>query len=229
MSTSTPEQTDQQAGAAVWERRFDAVIFDMDGTLVDSTPAVRRAWTTWAVEHEVTAEQLLGQHGKPSAGVVRSLLPPERHEGAVARINELELADVHDIVVLPGAAEALVALRSARVAIATSCDRPLATARIAAAELIAPEVVVTVDDVQRGKPHPDPFLEAARRLGVAPERCLVVEDAPAGLAAARAAGCATLAVLTTTDRAEVTADAVIPDLSYVTWSVEGDGVRVHLR
>ncbi len=210
----------------VWDRTFDAVIFDMDGTLVDSTPAVRRAWTTWAVEHQVTAEQLLGHHGKPSAGVVRSLIAPAGQDAAVARINELELADVHDIVVLPGAAESLAALASARVAIATSCDRPLAAARIGAAGVVAPDVLVTVDDVTRGKPHPDPFLEAARRLGVPPERCLVVEDAPAGLAAARAAGCATLAVVTTTQRDDLHADSVVDDLSHVVWTVEGDQVRV---
>lgn len=215
--------------STLWDRTFDAVIFDMDGTLVDSTPAVKRAWTTWAIEHQITAEQLMGHHGKPSAGVVRSLVAADRQEAAVARINELELADVHDIVVLPGAAEALAALETARTAIATSCDRPLAAARIAAAGVVAPDVVVTVDDVERGKPHPDPFLEAARRLGVPPERCLVVEDAPAGLAAAHAAGCATLAVQTTTDPADLSADATVPDLSHVTWTVEGNGVRVHLR
>ncbi|MGI8456918.1 MAG: HAD-IA family hydrolase [Propionibacteriaceae bacterium] len=227
MSTSVPIPGGQRP--SLWDRTFGAVVFDLDGTLVDSTPAVKRAWTTWAIEHEVTTEQLKGQHGKPSAGVVRSLIPADRHDPAIDRISELELADVHDIVVLPGAAEALAALESARTAIATSCDRPLAAARIAAAGLLAPAVVVTVDDVERGKPHPDPFLEAARRLGVPPECCLVVEDAPAGLAAAHAAGCATLAVQTTTDLADLHADAIVSDLSRVTWTVAADGVRVHPR
>lgn len=162
------------------ELDFDAVIFDMDGTLIDSTPAVVRAWTTWAEEHGVTAEQLAGQHGIPSAGVIRSLLPEHRHEAAIDRINELELDDVHDIVVLPGAVDALAALAAARNAIATSCTMPLARARIAAAELVPPSVLVTADQVAHGKPAPDPFLLAAERLGVAPERCLVVEDAPPG-------------------------------------------------
>ena len=101
-------------------------------------------------------------------------------------------------MVLPGAVEALSALRDAKNAIATSCTIPLAKARIEAAELVPPSVLVTADDVQRGKPAPDPYLEAAARLGVDPGRCLVVEDAPAGLASAREAGCPTLAVVTTT-------------------------------
>ena len=208
------------------EQEFEAVIFDMDGTLIDSTPAVERAWTTWALEHGLTRAEIAGNHGVPSAGVVRMYLPEEQHETAIARINVLELEDVQDIVVLPGAAEALAALSSAKNAIATSCTVPLAKARIAAAQLVAPSVLVTADDVVRGKPAPDPFLEAARRLGVDPKRCLVVEDAPAGLQAARAAGCATLAVVTTTPEEELYADGVVPDLASVSFVVTAPGIRV---
>ena len=205
---------------------FDAVLFDMDGTLIDSTPAVRRAWAVWGEEQGLAPADLLGHHGMPSAQVVAKLLPAERRAAATDRINELELTDVHDIVVLPGAAEALSALRDARNAIATSCTVPLARARIGAAGLQPPSVLVTVDDVARGKPAPDPFLEAARRLGVPPERCLVVEDAPMGLTAARAAGCFTLAVTTTTPPDELDADAVVPDLAAVRFEVVGEGIRV---
>jgi sugar-phosphatase len=208
------------------EQDFDAVIFDMDGTLIDSTPAVARAWTTWAVEHGVTAEELAGHHGMPSAGVIRRLLPEHRHATAIDRINELELEDVHDIVVLPGAVDALEALASARNAIATSCTMPLARARIAAAELQPPDVLVTADQVAHGKPAPDPFLLAAKRLGVDPARCLVVQDAPAGLAAAEAAGCYRLAVITTTPEEELVADGVVRNLGDVEFVVTGDTIRV---
>lgn len=208
------------------DQEFEAVIFDMDGTLIDSTPAVLRAWSVWASEHGLTPEDLQGNHGVPSAGVVRKVLPEHRHESAIERINELELQDVHDITVLPGAAEALATLSSAKNAIATSCSRPLARARIAAARLVPPSVLVTADDVVHGKPAPDPFLEAARRLGVDPGRCLVVEDAPAGLRAARAAGCWTLAVVTTTRVEELQADAVVGDLSAVTFEVTDQAIRV---
>lgn len=207
---------------------FDAVIFDMDGTLIDSTPAVVRAWTTWATEHGLTADDIAGNHGVPSAGVVRAVLPEHRHESAIARINELEIDDVGDIVVLPGAAEALSILAGAKNAIATSCTISLATARISAAGLVAPSVLVTADDVRHGKPAPDPFLEAAKRLGVDPRRCLVVEDAPKGLQSAHAAGCFTLAVVTTTHPDELLADAVVPNLASVRFVPEADGIRVVL-
>jgi mannitol-1-/sugar-/sorbitol-6-phosphatase len=207
---------------------FEAVIFDLDGTLIDSTPAVNRAWTTWASEHGLTATEVGRHHGVPSASVVRAVLPEDRYEAAVQRITELELADVHDVVVLPGAAEALAALARAKNAIATSCTVPLAKARIAAAQLETPTVIVTADDVVNGKPHPEPFLEAARMLDVDPQRCLVVEDAPKGLEAAQAAGCFTLAVVTTTPREALDADAIVADLSEVRFEVDEDGVRISL-
>ena len=207
---------------------FEAVLFDMDGTLIDSTPAVLRAWTTWMHEYGLTREEMGRHHGMPSAQVVRSLLAEDQHVEAIRRIDELELADVHDIVVLPGAAEALDTLRSAKNAIATSCTVPLAQARIRAAQLEPPSVLVTVDDVAHGKPAPDPFLEAARRLGADPARCLVVEDAPKGLEAAHAAGCFTLAVVTTTAREDLHADAVVTNLSEVVFVPGEDGIRVEL-
>ena len=110
-------------------------------------------------------------------------------------------------------------------AIATSCTVPLAGSAIRAAQLVPPSVLVTVDDVVHGKPHPEPFLEAARRLGADPRRCLAVEDAPRGLEAARAAGCFTLAVVTTTPREALDADAIVADLSDVRFDTNHEGVR----
>jgi mannitol-1-/sugar-/sorbitol-6-phosphatase len=208
---------------------FEAVLFDMDGTLIDSTPAVMRAWTVWAGEMGLTEEELGRHHGVPSAGVVRAVLPPDRQQAAIDRINELELADVGDIVVLPGAAEALKALVEVKNAIATSCNRPLAWARIRAAGLQPPSTLVTADDVTNGKPDPEPFLLAAEKLGVDPRRCLVVEDAPMGLKAAHGAGCSTLAVVTTTPREALDADAIVDDLSAVEFLPGEDGIRIRLR
>jgi sugar-phosphatase len=207
---------------------FEAVIFDMDGTLIDSTPAVMRSWATWSAEFGLTPSDLAGQHGVPSAGVVRAVLAADRHEEAIRRIDALELADVDGIEVLPGAAEALAALVGAKNAIATSCTIPLAKARIAAARLTPPSVLVTADDVRRGKPDPDPFLEAAKRLDADPRRCLVVEDAPAGLQAARAAGCFTLAVVTTNRPQDLDADAVVTNLSAVVFTHGSEGIRVRM-
>jgi len=213
-------------------RSFAAVLFDMDGTLIDSTPVVNRSWLRWATEEGVDPARLAGMHGVPAAGIVERLLPPERRAAAVRRIDAIELADTEGITVLPGAAEALVALPRGRAAIATSCTRPLARARIAATSLAAPEVVVTADDVERGKPDPAPYLLAAARLGVQAARCLVVEDAPSGLASARAAGCATLAVATTHSVADLRAaapDAVVASLAAVALVAGGEGVRVVAR
>jgi sugar-phosphatase len=210
-------------------RPFAAVVFDMDGTLIDSTTVVVRSWLRWAQEHGVDPRRLEGFHGVPAAAIVAELLPRHRHDDAVARITEIELADTDGIDVLPGAAEALAALAPDHSAIATSCTAPLAAARIAASGLVAPRVLVTADDVERGKPHPDPFLLAAQRLGVDPADCLVVEDAPGGLQAARAAGCATLAVTTTTEREALVADAVVTDLSQVVFTRTASQVSLSPR
>ncbi len=209
-------------------RALAAVLFDLDGTLVDSTAAVVRSWARWAQEEGVDPRALNGSHGRPAAEIAASVLPAGRVTAAVARIEAIELADTGGVAPLPGAVAALVALPDGRAAVATSCTRPLAAARIGAAGLAAPRVVVTVDDVTRGKPAPDPFLLAAERLGVDPTRCLVVEDAPAGLAGARAAGCATLAVTTTHGPDELEADVVVATLADVVLAATGAGVEVRL-
>jgi len=208
-------------------RVFAAVLFDLDGTLVDSTQVVERSWLALAAEIGLDPVRLKGFHGVPARGIVDVLLPVEERASALKRITVIELDDTEGITMLPGAERALHELAGAPVAIATSCTAPLAAARIAAARVEAPTVLVTVDDVLNGKPAPDPFLEAAARLGVAPGQCLVVEDAPMGLEAARAAGCATLAVATTAPAGDLDADAVVGTLDEVRWTVSGDGIRVH--
>lgn len=213
-------------------RTFVAVLFDMDGTLIDSIAAVERCWVRWAEEFGLDVAQLAGYHGVPARGIAERLLEPAFVDAAVARIEQLEMADTAGIAVLPGTLDALAVLTGAtpqRCAIATSCTAPLARARVAAAGLPVPEVLVTASDVSRGKPAPDPYLLAADRLGVDPADCLVVEDAPAGLESARAAGCATLAVSLTTPRADLVADAVVPNLGAVSFQVSDGRVALGPR
>jgi sugar-phosphatase len=211
---------------------FDAVLFDMDGTLISSIASVERSWTTLAAEFAIPAELIagFGFHGVPARDIIERLLADRGAEvraRALARIVELEVTDTADIAVLPGAGEALAALaEGSRSAIVTSCDARLAAARLAASGLPAPALVVTADDVTRGKPDPEPYVLGARRLGVDPARCLVVEDAPAGLTSGREAGAATLALCTTTDPDRLDADAVVADLAAVRFEVSAAGVRV---
>jgi sugar-phosphatase len=210
-------------------RVFEAVLFDMDGTLIDSTPSVERSWARWAEGRGLDRGGITVAHGVPARQILASFLPVAEVDGALVEIEAMEVADVEGIVVLPGALDALVALPPGRAAIATSSTQPLAKARIAATGLPVPAVVVTANDVTVGKPHPGPYLLAAARLGVDPARCLVVEDSPAGLASGRAAGCATLALSTTHATTDLHADAVVVSLADVRFVASDTGIRVDPR
>jgi mannitol-1-/sugar-/sorbitol-6-phosphatase len=202
-----------------------AVLFDMDGTLIDSTPAVDRAWAEWERRWDVRLGMRPSALGRPARDIVAERVPAAQAEEAFRDIERLEVADTDGIVALPGARELLAALPADRWAIATSCSAPLAAARLAAVG-IAPRALVTASDTARGKPAPDPYLAAAAALGVPPEECLVVEDAIAGIAAGRAAGCATLGVLGTEAAEALPADAVVADLRGV--RVERDGALLRV-
>lgn len=208
------------------DRTFEAVLFDMDGTLINSTPVVERCWLQWAREFGVDPIRLRGIHGVPAASVISQMLPEPVRGRALARITELEENDTDGIIVLPGALQALSSLPAGRAAIATSCTDGLARVRIGATGLPVPQVLVTVEQTPVGKPAPEPYLLAAEKLGVAPQRCLVVEDATSGVQAGRAAGCATLAVLTHLVPGSSGADAEVPDLSAVRFAVRPDGVSL---
>ncbi len=197
---------------------FRGVLLDLDGTLIDSIPSVVRSWVRWCEEYGIDPERLRGSHGVTASHLIGRLLPEEQRGPAHDRIVELEVADAEGIELLPGAADLLRLLRDAEVptAVVTSCSAPLARARLAATGLPRPDAVVTASDVPRGKPWPDPWLLGAERIDVPPGDCLVVEDAVAGLRAARAAGCRGLtAVTTTTPPAELAelAHLVVADVA----------------
>ncbi|MEZ0068058.1 sugar-phosphatase [Streptacidiphilus sp. MAP12-20] len=202
----------------------DAVLFDNDGTLIDSLASVRRCWGRWASESGIEPQRLdeVGYVGRPAREVIAELLPEPEVAAAVARLQELELADAANTRLLPGTEELLSSLPRDRWAVVTAAARVLALRRLSALGLTVP-MLVGAEDVTRGKPDPEPFLKAAERLGVAPSRCVVVEDSPAGLAAGRAAGMHTVALATTHDPGELAADVIAKDLSQVRPLVEPDG------
>ncbi|MEU2792170.1 HAD-IA family hydrolase [Streptomyces sp. NPDC007100] len=205
-----------------------ALLFDNDGTLVSSIESVRRCWTRWAGEYGITAEEFarVELHGRPAADIVADLLPAARVPEALARIEQLEVEDVAGgVVALPGTLALLAQVPPERWAVVTSATRRLAEARLAEVG-IHPKHLIAVDDVTRGKPDPEPFLLAARRLGVDPARCVVFEDAPAGLAAGRAAGMTTVALATTHRVEELSADVLVGDLSAVSAQATADGVEI---
>ena len=176
---------------------FAAVISDLDGVLVDSSAPTVRSWRAWGERHGLDGEAIqAGNHGRPARAVIAEHVAPSQLDEETAMLAHAETTDTDGVIALPGAGDVL-ALPQGRVAIATSCTAPLARARLAAAGLPVPDVLVTADQVENGKPAPDPYLLAAERLGVDPAACLVFEDAPAGIAAGRAAGMTVWAVTTT--------------------------------
>jgi mannitol-1-/sugar-/sorbitol-6-phosphatase len=230
--TDALQTQDPTTVTAVTDRTFAAVLFDMDGTLISSVASVVRSWTRLAQELDIPAISFTELHGVPARDLVTRMLPdrsPAEREHALRRVVELEMEDVDDIEILPGAAEALTALAATgRCAIVTSCGRDLAATRLRTAGVAVPAVVVTADDVRHGKPDPEPFRLGAERLGVDPRQCLVVEDAAAGIASARAAGAATLALTTTMVAERLDGDVVVGDLGAVRFSLVPDGVRVRM-
>ncbi len=186
---------------AALSRAYDAVMFDMDGTLLSSIAVIERVWGQWFTRHGMDPEEWIPRiHGIKAIDVIESLaLPGVDARTEAAWIEAEEMLDTDGIRQIEGAAEFLSTLPPERWAIVTSAPAGLARLRIAAAGLPMPEIIVTAEDVEKGKPDPACYLLAARRLGVDPARCLVFEDAPAGIAAGSAAGC-DVAVISATHR-----------------------------
>jgi mannitol-1-/sugar-/sorbitol-6-phosphatase len=176
----------------------DALLFDMDGVLIDSTPAVARVWTRWALDHGFDpAEVVRRAQGRPSITTIRELLPNSDHQVENAKVESSEIEDLEGVVPLPGALDLLSRLPSERWAIVTSSTRALAEVRIRAACLPRPALFITSSDVTHGKPHPEPYMKAAESLGFTSANCIVVEDAPAGIKSGKEAGSRVIAFPTT--------------------------------
>jgi len=213
------------------QRAFAAFLFDMDGTILTSIKAAERVWGQWAKGHGLDVEAFLPTiHGKRTEETIRGLaLPGVDPVREAAFITRAEIEDVAGIEAIKGCADFLAGLPRGRWAIVTSAPRLLAEARIAAAGLPIPEVLVAAEDVERGKPAPDPFLLGARRLGVAPADCLVFEDTLAGLESARTAGMASVVVTTTHSHPLETDVTAVLDYEDLLAVLSQEGLRVTYR
>ncbi|KAI0637977.1 phosphatase [Trametes polyzona] len=228
--------------------QFDAILFDMDGTLVDSTDGVVGAWELFAEKYPGldVGQVLSSSHGVRTVENLKlhcGITDPDELEREASRFEDAIVSESkkngrHGIVALPGVQDVMKSigpfhkLPKPRWAICTSATKGYATAALQAAGIPVPEVFVVSEDVEKGKPEPDPYLLGAKRCGVDPARCLVVEDAPAGVRSGRAAGCKTLALITSHSREQIDEakpDYVVPNLSRVTMKPIENGVEVTIH
>jgi sugar-phosphatase len=205
----------------------------MDGVLVDSTPAVARVWTGWAIEHGLIPDVVVRQaHGRPSLATIIELLPHGDHDAEDRELERREIDDIADVVALPGALDLLQAIPEECWTIVTSASRRLAEVRLRAAGLPVPKHLVTASDLRRGKPFPDPYLRGAEILGMAPVDCVVAEDAASGVRSGKAAGARVLGLLTTSRKEELLsagADWIAEDLSALSLDSHGQTAGLAFR
>jgi sugar-phosphatase len=201
-----------------------AILFDLDGVLLDSTRVVAQQYTRWAKENGLDPRTVLeAAHGVRTIEVVQRVAPHLDPEAETAKIEAREVADPN-IAIMPGALELLASIPQGRWCVVTSGGRSLATTRMRRVGLPIPEVLVTADDVRNGKPNPEPYLKGAELQGVSPAECVVVEDAFAGIRAAHAAGMKVISLPTTYPIAALSeADAVVSGLEKINVSVNGAG------
>ncbi|MCT1656265.1 HAD family hydrolase [Brevibacterium luteolum] len=207
-----------------------AILFDIDGTLVDSTASVERTWRTWAGEQGIDADAILRtSHGRRSQDVLIEHIDADQVEAAMRRLNELEVSDTDGVIALPGTRDILTSLPAGSWAAVTSGERHVMVPRLKITGLPVPEVLVTSEDVENGKPDPEGYLAAARQLGVDPAQCLVIEDAPAGIRAGLAAGAHVLGVATSHAIDKLTdAHARVLDLTACRFTPADEGIVVEI-
>ena len=210
-----------------------ALLFDMDGVLINSTPAVARVWRRWALEHGLDPVEVVARaHGRPSLTTVREYLPNADHEAENREVERREIEDLEGVLPLPGAIELLASLPQDRWTIVTSSTRPLAEVRLQAAGLPLPRNLITASDITRGKPDPEPYLKAAALLGFPATDCVVFEDVPAGVRSGKAAGARVIAFRTTSPDAallEAGADCVVNGCADVRAQSSSAGLTLTLK
>lgn len=204
----------------------------MDGVLVDSTDAVARVWHKWAVQRGFDpAAVVAAAHGRPSVMTVRQFLPFADAEAEDREVERQEIEDLEGVVPVPGAPELVQSLPQGRWTVVTSATRPLAEVRLRAAGIRYPHDLITANDIIHGKPNPEPYLKAAERLGFSPADCVVVEDAPAGIRAGKAAGARVIAFPTTSppsDLREAGADWILRNCADISATFDGSALLLTL-
>jgi mannitol-1-/sugar-/sorbitol-6-phosphatase len=202
-----------------------AILFDLDGVLVDSTRAVDREWRAWAARKGVDGDAIMAiAHGVRTVEVIRRVAPHLDAELEASLIESEEAEDKEGVVVMPGAVELVHSIPDGRWGVVTSGSRLLASTRLVYCGLPVPKVLITADDVTQGKPHPEPYLKGAEGLGFKPADCLVIEDAPAGIQSGLSGGMKVIGITSTYAAAKlVHADAVIGKLGAVRVATNGAG------
>jgi sugar-phosphatase len=207
------------------------ILFDMDGVLVSSIGSVVRCWRRWAKMYEIPdADTYEVPHGMRAIDIVKSLRPDIDPEEGLRVIEDMEIEDTADLIVLPGVKKLLESLPPERWAIVTSATKRLMLGRLKVAGLPVPERIISGDMVERGKPDPEPYRRGAALLGFRADECIVVEDAPSGVGAGKAAGCRVLGVLGTHSDEELKkADWIVGSLEEMMVTVGPDGLELRFE
>lgn len=204
-----------------------AILFDLDGVLIDSKIPVERSWRAWAKKNSLDVDKVIEEsHGRRTIETVRMFTPHLDAEAESAVLDSREAQDLGGLRVVPGAKEVLAKLPRERWAVVTSGTNDVARTRLRAFDFPEPRVLVSSDNVSRGKPDPDPYLQAAAALGYEPADCLVIEDTPAGIESARRAGMSVIGLTITFPSRLLAPDVLLADLTPIRIKVEGDWLRI---
>ena len=213
--------------------RAAGILFDMDGVLISSIGSVNRCWSRWAEHYGLpNASTIRIEHGTRAVDMIAKLMPGLDVAEGLRLIEDMEIEDVADLQVLPGARALLESLPPERWAIVTSATYRLLLGRLKASELPVPERIISGDMVERGKPDPEPYRRGAELIHAAPAACIVVEDAPSGVGAGLAAGCRVLGVLGSHSEVELRAAGatwIVQSLEDVSAEVGPDGLTLQIK